>query len=127
MAHQLLHDLADALEEAQALLIETAGVMRHRGQSGARRSLAALLGSQAMRRLRKGVTKLHVVRDLLDGKMHNRHTVARLGVSLPTADRWLESIRLLVPGTSKFKDSKTTWYAWEPTRRMLKKHRGGSS
>ena len=72
------------------------------------------------------MTELHVIRELLRGWQLSRHSVAKMGVSLPTADRWLEAIRVTVPGARKFKRGKTTWYEWEPTRLMVKKIREGS-
>lgn len=71
-----------------------------------------------MRRLRNGATELDVLRDLMLGGRHSRQTAVRLGVSYPTADRWLESL-LKVPGVRRFKMGKTTWYEWEPTKAML--------
>jgi|GEM_PF-4387674 hypothetical protein len=71
-----------------------------------------------MKRLRKGLTELDVLRDLMLGGRHSRQTAVRLGISFPTADRWLESL-LTVPGVRKFKQGKTTWYEWEPTKAML--------
>jgi hypothetical protein len=71
-----------------------------------------------MKRLRKGVTELDVLLDLMLGLRHSRQTAVRLGISFPTADRWLESL-LVIPGVRKFKRGKTTWYEWEPTEIML--------
>lgn len=71
-----------------------------------------------MRRLRNGATELDVLRDLMLGGRHSRQTAVRLGISYPTADRWLESL-LKVPGVRRFKMGKTTWYEWEPTKTML--------
>jgi hypothetical protein len=75
-----------------------------------------------MKRLHPGaVTVLDVVRELMLEGRHSRKTCARMGVSLPTADRWLEQIRKTIPGARKFKTGKTVWYEWEPTRLMLRK------
>ena len=71
-----------------------------------------------MRRLRNGATELDVLRDLMLGGRHSRQTAVRLGISYPTADRWLEAL-LKVPGVRRFKMGKTTWYEWEPTKTML--------
>jgi hypothetical protein len=71
-----------------------------------------------VKRLRKGVTELDVLRDLMLGGRHSRSTAVRLGISFPTADRWLESL-LRVPGVRKTKIGKVTWYEWEPTKTML--------
>jgi len=54
---------------------------------------------------------LDVLTDLMLGGRHSRRTVARMGVSLPTADRWLEALRT-VPGVRKVKQGKTSWYEW---------------
>jgi hypothetical protein len=71
-----------------------------------------------VKRLRPGsVTVLDILRDLMLGGSHSRTTVARCGVSLPTADRWLVSLRV-VPGVSKRKVGKVTAYVWRPTRAM---------
>ena len=52
------------------------------------------------------------IRDLMLGGRHNRHTLVRqFGVSLPTADRWLQAF-LTIPGMRTFKVSKTRWYEW---------------
>jgi len=80
-----------------------------------------------MRRIRKGVTELDVIREMLKGWQLSRHSVAAMGVSLPTADRWLEAIRLIIPGARKFKRGRTTWYEWAPTKLMLKKTREARS
>jgi hypothetical protein len=71
-----------------------------------------------VKRLRKGVTELDVLRDLMLGGRHSRSTAVRLGISLPTADRWLESITRIL-GVRKTKIGKVTWYEWEPTKAML--------
>ena len=44
-----------------------------------------------MKRFRTGVTELDLLRDLMLGGRHSRSTAIRLGISYPTADRWLES------------------------------------
>jgi hypothetical protein len=66
-----------------------------------------------VKRLHKGVTELDLLRDLMLGGRHSRQTAVRLGISFPTADRWLESL-LMVPGVRKTKIGKTTWYEWKP-------------
>ena len=71
-----------------------------------------------MRRLRKGATELELLRDLMLGGRHSRQTAVRCGISLPPADRWLESL-LRVPGVRRFRLGRTTWYEWEPTKAML--------
>jgi hypothetical protein len=61
---------------------------------------------------------LDVVRDLLRDEEHSRSSVvAEHGISFPTADRWLEQIRTTLPGVSKRKVGKVTWYGWSPPRR----------
>lgn len=49
--------------------------------------------------------------DLLRGGRHSRRTVARMGVSLPTADRWLKQLSV-VPGVVRRKVGKETWFEW---------------
>jgi hypothetical protein len=71
-----------------------------------------------VKRLRKGVTELDLLRDLMLGGRHSRQTAVRLGISFPTADRWLESL-MTVPGVRRTKVGKVTWYEWEPTKAML--------
>lgn len=70
------------------------------------------------KRVRLGASELDLLRDLMLGGRHSRQTAVRIGISYPTADRWLESL-LRVPGVRKFKNGKTTWYEWEPTSGML--------
>jgi hypothetical protein len=55
-----------------------------------------------MKRLRKGVTELDLLRDLMLGGRHSRQTAVRLGISFPTADRWLESL-MTVPGVRRIR------------------------
>lgn len=55
---------------------------------------------------------LSALRDLMLGGRHNRHTLVRqFRISLPTADRWLQSF-VTIPGVRTFKVSKTRWYEW---------------
>ncbi len=72
-----------------------------------------------MKRLRKGVSELDVLRDLMLGGRHSRQTAVRFGISHRTADRWLESLLLKVPGVHRFRLGKTAWYEWRPTPSML--------
>jgi hypothetical protein len=65
---------------------------------------------------------LDVLADLMRGSSHSRTTVASMGVSLPTADRWLVELRR-VPGVSKRRLGKVTAYLWKPTRPMLERAR----
>jgi hypothetical protein len=58
------------------------------------------------------ISRLHVLRDLMLGGRHSRHTVHRYGVSLPTADRWLQSLYDVIPRVQKIRVGKTTWYQW---------------
>ena len=52
---------------------------------------------------------LVVLRDLMQGGRHSRHTTAaRGGVSLVTADRWMRCL-LEIPGCKLVKVGKTTW------------------
>jgi hypothetical protein len=62
------------------------------------------------------VTTLDVLRDLMLGGRHSRRTVARGGVSLPTADRWLMALYVTIPGVRKVRDGKTTWFEWKDSR-----------
>jgi len=55
---------------------------------------------------------LDVLRDLMLGGRHSRHTVSRFGVSLPTADRWLKELYGKIPGVRKLRVGKTTWFDW---------------
>ncbi len=55
------------------------------------------------------VTMLDVLRDVMMGGKHSRVTVARYGVSLPTADRWLRALASKVPGAELHREGKTTW------------------
>jgi len=57
-------------------------------------------------------TILDVLSDLMLGGRHSRQTIARMGVSLPTADRWLKSL-LTVPGVRKLRIGKTSWFEWQ--------------
>jgi hypothetical protein len=54
---------------------------------------------------------LEIVSDLIEGGCHSRRTVARaFHVSLPTADRWLAAIAKEIPGVTRRKVGRTTWY-----------------
>ena len=64
----------------------------------------------------KRATELHVLRDLILGGRHSRSTVVRFGVSLPTADRWLQSLFLVIPGVCKVREGKTTWFEYRGKR-----------
>jgi hypothetical protein len=64
---------------------------------------------------------LDVLGDLLRGGRHDRNTVARLGVSLPTADRWLEALEERVPGLRRVKVGKTSWLEWSSAPRLFLK------
>jgi hypothetical protein len=55
---------------------------------------------------------LQIVRDLMLGGRHSRTTIARCGVSLPTADRWIKMIVASVPGARTVREGKTTWVEW---------------
>lgn len=55
---------------------------------------------------------LDVLRDLMLGGRHSRHTVTRFGVSLPTADRWLKEIAAKIPGVRKVRDGNVSWFEW---------------
>lgn len=58
------------------------------------------------------LTPLDVVRDLMLGGRHSRSTIARYGVSLPTADRWIKAIVRTIPGMRFVKEGRTTWLEW---------------
>ena len=68
--------------------------------------------------MKKGaaVSELDVLRDLMLGGRHSRHTIARCGISLPTADRWLKAIAKTIPGARKVREGKTTWLEWRAKR-----------
>lgn len=55
---------------------------------------------------------LDVLSDLMRGGRHSRHSVARYGVSLPTADRWLVALVQKVPGVRKVRVGRTSWFEW---------------
>lgn len=57
-------------------------------------------------------TQLAILRDLMKGGRHSRHTVAATGVSLPTADRWLKEIERTIPGVRRFKVGVVSWFEW---------------
>ena len=59
------------------------------------------------------MTLLEVLRDLMLGGKHSRRTVARGGVSLPTADRWLHELLDVVPGVKRSKEGKVSWFEWK--------------
>jgi hypothetical protein len=55
---------------------------------------------------------LDVLRDVMLGGRHSRRTIARLGLSLPTADRWIRRLTKTIPGARTVRVSKTTWLEW---------------
>jgi hypothetical protein len=59
-------------------------------------------------------TSLDILRDLMSGGRHSRTTVARCGVSLPTADRWLKQLAEKIPGVRRVRESHVTWFEWRP-------------
>jgi hypothetical protein len=54
---------------------------------------------------------LDVLADLMRGGRHSRRTVSRMGISLPTSDRWLRTL-LVIPGVRMVKEGKVTWFEW---------------
>ncbi len=58
------------------------------------------------------MSPLDVARDIMLGGRHSRHTIARGGVSLPTADRWIKLIAETLPGAKRTRVGKTTWLEW---------------
>jgi hypothetical protein len=61
---------------------------------------------------------LEVLSDLIRGGLHSRRTVVRgWRVSLPTADRWLASLELRVPGVTSTKVGREKWLGWRQTKR----------
>jgi len=44
--------------------------------------------------------------------------VARFGVSLPTADRWLKAIETKVPGVRRERVGRVSWLSWSPPYRV---------
>lgn len=65
---------------------------------------------------RHDVDELDILADLIRGGRHSRVTVARSGVSLQTADRWLKRLAEKVPGVRKVRESQTSWFEWRATR-----------
>ena len=63
-----------------------------------------------------------IASDLLNGGRHSRQSVAALGVSLPTADRWLVLL-LRLPGVVKVKSGKTSWLEWRAPAWMVNEAR----
>ncbi len=69
-----------------------------------------------MKRAQSAFTILVVLRDLMSGVTHSRHTVAaRAEISLVTADRWIREL-LQVPGCALSKNGKTTLIGWRPPK-----------
>ena len=60
------------------------------------------------------ISELDVVRDLLNGGRHSRRTLAAMGISLPTADRWIRHIAAAIPGMRKVRRGKVLWLEWGP-------------
>jgi len=65
---------------------------------------------------RNNIDELDILADIMRGGRHSRVTVARGGVSLPTADRWLARLAAKVPGVRKVRESQTSWFEWHATR-----------
>ena len=65
------------------------------------------------------MTLLEVLRDLMLGGKHSRRTIARGGVSLPTADRWLVELLEVVPGVRRTREGRVSWFEWKaPPQRL---------
>lgn len=61
---------------------------------------------------------LGIVADLLRGDRHSRRTIAdKTGRSLPTADRWIESIVAAFPNVRRVREGKTNWLSLDGRRR----------
>jgi len=73
------------------------------------------------RGLQRDAQFLSVLRDLMQGGRHNRHTISRqFDVSLPTADRWIVAMDTL-PGTRQRRIGRVLWVEWEcPVERRPK-------
>jgi predicted DNA-binding transcriptional regulator YafY len=57
---------------------------------------------------------LGVIADLLRGTRHSRRTIAAsTGRSLPTADRWIEHIAIIVPRVRRIREGRTSWLAYD--------------
>lgn len=56
---------------------------------------------------------LDVLRALMLGGWHSRHTVSsQMGVRLATADRWLKALEQRVPGVERQRRGKIVWFQW---------------
>lgn len=64
------------------------------------------------RRRENRFSELDILRDLMLGGRHSRTTVARCGVSLPTADRWLKVLYSKIPDVKRVRHGKVTWFEW---------------
>lgn len=87
---------------------------RRRATAGPRATISVWLPRGALRR-QPHPTKpspLTVLHDLMLGGRHSRNTVARMGVSLPTADRWLKALERAIPGVRRVKLGQTAWLEW---------------
>lgn len=73
---------------------------------------------------RSSTTILEILADLIRGGRHSRTTVARTGVSLPTADRWLKQLLKTIPGVRSAKEGKTTWFEWRAPAPAAKRPAG---
>lgn len=62
------------------------------------------------------MSMLDVLADVMLGVRHSRRSIARSGVSLPTADRWIKALTAKVPGVSTRRQGKTTLLVWEPQK-----------
>ena len=57
-------------------------------------------------------TILLVLKDLMSGVVHSRHTIAgRARISLVTSDRWMRML-LMIPGCELSKNGRTTLIGW---------------
>jgi len=64
------------------------------------------------------IAMLDVIRDLILGARYSRRSLQRMGVSLPTADRWIREIARVIPWMRTVRAGKTTWLEWAPPRVM---------
>lgn len=68
---------------------------------------------------------LAILADLIRGGRHSRTTVARIGISLKTADRWLKELGETIPGVRGVKEGRITWWEWRaPATAATKRARG---
>lgn len=71
------------------------------------------------------VSILEILADLMKGGRHSRTTVARTGISLATADRWLKELGEMIPGVRSVREGNVSWFEWRaPVTAATKRGRG---